>query len=82
MKIGAYLSHVFHTQEAVIVTKSYNPELIVHPILEESYNIKFDEKKYVHKKVLEDVKKWIERFDCLVVRPRLGKVPFILECMA
>ena len=30
---GADLSHVFCTQEAAPVIKSYSPELIVHPIL-------------------------------------------------
>lgn len=37
---GADLSHVFCTREAAIVIKSYSPELIVHPVLEESYSIK------------------------------------------
>jgi ATP-dependent NAD(P)H-hydrate dehydratase len=82
LKIGADLSHVFCTQDAATVIKSYSPELIVHPVLEESYNIKFDEKESVRKKVLEDVKKWIERFDCLVVGPGLGRDPFLLECVA
>lgn len=37
---GADLSHVFCTKDAAPVIKSYSPELIVHPVLEESYNIK------------------------------------------
>lgn len=37
---GADLSHVFCTEGAATVIKSYSPELIVHPVLEESYNIR------------------------------------------
>lgn len=33
---GADLSHVFCTKDAAPVIKSYSPELIVHPVLEES----------------------------------------------
>ncbi|KAH9320973.1 hypothetical protein KI387_015612, partial [Taxus chinensis] len=82
LKIGADLSHVFCTQDAGIVIKSYSPELIVHPVLEESYNIKADQKESVRKQVLANVSKWIERFDCLVVGPGLGRDPFLLECVA
>lgn len=37
---GADLSHVFCTKDAATVIKSYSPELIVHPILEESYSVR------------------------------------------
>lgn len=37
---GADLSHVFCTKDAAPVIKSYSPELIVHPILEESYSVR------------------------------------------
>jgi ATP-dependent NAD(P)H-hydrate dehydratase len=37
---GADLSHVFCTKDAATVVKSYSPELIVHPILEESYSVR------------------------------------------
>ncbi|MBV97263.1 ATP-dependent (S)-NAD(P)H-hydrate dehydratase, partial [Eschrichtius robustus] len=33
LKVGADLSHVFSTQDAAPVIKSYSPELIVHPVL-------------------------------------------------
>ncbi|XP_026971635.1 ATP-dependent (S)-NAD(P)H-hydrate dehydratase isoform X4 [Sagmatias obliquidens] len=33
LKVGADLSHVFTTQDAAPVIKSYSPELIVHPVL-------------------------------------------------
>lgn len=37
---GADLSHVFCTKDAASVIKSYSPELIVHPVLEESYSVR------------------------------------------
>ena len=39
---GADLSHVFCTKDAAPVIKSYSPELIVHPVLEESYNVGYN----------------------------------------
>ncbi|XP_014665400.1 PREDICTED: ATP-dependent (S)-NAD(P)H-hydrate dehydratase-like [Priapulus caudatus] len=35
LKVGADLSHVFCASEASVVIKSYSPELIVHPLLEQ-----------------------------------------------
>lgn len=82
LKIGADLSHVFCTKDAAPVIKGYSPELIVHPILEESYNIKDDEKEAICKKLFSEVAKWMERFDCLVVGPGLGRDPFLLDCVS
>ncbi|PPD97312.1 hypothetical protein GOBAR_DD05657 [Gossypium barbadense] len=85
LKIGADLSHVFCTEGAATVIKSYSPELIVHPILEESYNISGvnDEgKRDISKKILSEFDKWMERFDCLLVGPGLGRDPFLLECVS
>ncbi|KAF0896852.1 hypothetical protein E2562_029363, partial [Oryza meyeriana var. granulata] len=70
LKVGADLSHVFCTRDAATVIKSYSPELIVHPILEESYSVR----------ILTEVAKWMERFDCIVVGPGLGRDPFLLDC--
>ncbi|KAK4587151.1 hypothetical protein RGQ29_024037 [Quercus rubra] len=79
LKIGADLSHVFCTKDAAAVIKSYSPELIVHPILEESYSIRDEDKPSISSKVLAEVNKWMERFDCLVVGPGLGRDPFLLD---
>nr|GMD75643.1 ATP-dependent (S)-NAD(P)H-hydrate dehydratase [Ipomoea batatas] len=79
---GADLSHVFCTKDAAPIIKSYSPELIVHPILEESYNIRDEEKDLISTKVIGEVEKWMERFDCLVVGPGLGRDPFLLECVS
>ncbi|KAJ8766339.1 hypothetical protein K2173_022398 [Erythroxylum novogranatense] len=82
LKIGADLSHVFCTKDAAPVIKSYSPELIVHPILEESYSVRDEEKKLVFQKVVAEVDKWMERFDCLVIGPGLGRDPFLLDCVS
>ncbi|CAA6656745.1 unnamed protein product [Spirodela intermedia] len=74
LKIGADLSHVFCTKDAAPVIKSYSPELIVHPVLEESYSISL---------VVAEVKKWMERFDCLVVGQVLEGTHFSwLDCIS
>ncbi|ONI28642.1 hypothetical protein PRUPE_1G152800 [Prunus persica] len=82
LKIGADLSHVFCTKDAAAVIKSYSPELIVHPVLEESYGVRDDEKRIISGKVLAEVAKWMERFDCLVIGPGLGRDPFLLDCVS
>nr|ACU19675.1 unknown [Glycine max] len=82
LKIGADLSHVFCTTDAAPVIKSYSPELIVHPVLEESYNVGEEHKSSIASKVLAEVDKWLERFDCLVVGPGLGRDPFLLDCVS
>ncbi|KAH1200709.1 ATP-dependent (S)-NAD(P)H-hydrate dehydratase [Glycine soja] len=82
LKIGADLSHVFCTKDAAPVIKSYSPELIVHPVLEESYNVGEEHKSSIASKVLAEVDKWLERFDCLVVGPGLGRDPFLLDCVS
>ncbi|KAM3323716.1 ATP-dependent (S)-NAD(P)H-hydrate dehydratase isoform X1 [Capsicum chacoense] len=82
LKIGADLSHVFCTKDAAPVIKSYSPELIVHPILEESYSIRDEDRSSISAKVIAEVEKWMERFDCLVVGPGLGRDPFLLDCVS
>ncbi|KAJ4766604.1 ATP-dependent (S)-NAD(P)H-hydrate dehydratase [Rhynchospora pubera] len=82
LKIGADLSHVFCTKDAATVIKSYSPELIVHPILEESYSVREDERETVSSYILAEVRKWLERFDCIVVGPGLGRDPFLLNCVS
>lgn len=82
LKTGADLSHVFCTKDAAPIIKSYSPELIVHPVLEESYNVKDEDKGFTANKVLSEVKKWMERFDCLVIGPGLGRDPFLLDCVS
>ncbi|KAJ7532924.1 hypothetical protein O6H91_13G025900 [Diphasiastrum complanatum] len=85
LKMGADLAHVFCSKGAATVIKSYSPELIVHPTLEESYllsKLAEKEKEEIKQKVLEEVEKWLPRFDCLVIGPGLGRDPLILDCVA
>lgn len=82
LKIGADLSHVFCTKDAAPVIKSYSPELIVHPVLEESYSVGDRDKDHISRRVVAEVDKWMERFDCLVVGPGLGRDPFLLDCVS
>ncbi|KAL8189427.1 hypothetical protein R6Q57_028993 [Mikania cordata] len=82
LKIGADLSHVICTKDAAPVIKSYSPELIVHPLLEESYNVREEDRKSISTQVLAEVDKWLERFDCLVIGPGLGRDPFLLDCVS
>ncbi|KAL8515312.1 hypothetical protein ACS0TY_014144 [Phlomoides rotata] len=82
LKIGADLSHVFCTKDAAPVIKSYSPELIVHPILEESYSVRDEDMQSISVKIIEEVDKWMERFDCLVIGPGLGRDPFLLYCVS
>ncbi|GER44728.1 ATP-dependent (S)-NAD(P)H-hydrate dehydratase [Striga asiatica] len=82
LKIGADLSHVFCTKDAAVVIKSYSPELIVHPILEESYSVRDEDKRSISAKIVEEVDKWMERFDCLVIGPGLGRDHFLLDCVS
>ncbi|WOL11234.1 ATP-dependent (S)-NAD(P)H-hydrate dehydratase [Canna indica] len=82
LKVGADLSHVFCTKDAATVIKSYSLELIVHPVLEESYSVRDDEKASVSAKVLSEVGNWMERFDCIVVGPGLGRDPFLMDCVS
>lgn len=82
LKIGADLSHVFCTKDAAPIIKSYSPELIVHPLLEESYSVRDEDRRSTATKVLAEVNRWMERFDCLVIGPGLGRDPFLLDCVS
>lgn len=37
-----------------------------------------EDRSFILEKVLAEVDKWMERFDCLVVGPGLGRDPFLL----
>lgn len=86
LKLGADLSHVFCSKDAATVIKSYSPELIVHPVMRESWDAGVaadgDERDDLVKQVVADVAKWLPRFDCLVIGPGLGRDPLLMECVA
>jgi len=62
LKVGADLIHVFCSKSASPVIKSYSPELIVHPLLDESNG-------------LIEMLKWLERMNAVVIGPGLGRLP-------
>ncbi|ELU08229.1 hypothetical protein CAPTEDRAFT_173289 [Capitella teleta] len=66
LKVGADLSHVFCTEGAAPVIKSYSPELIVHPILDKS-------------DATDELKEWIQKMHALVIGPGLGRDPKLFE---
>lgn len=42
--------------------------------------VRDEDRRSTANKVLAEVSKWIERFDCLVIGPGLGRDPFLLVC--
>ncbi|KAJ8246618.1 hypothetical protein GJAV_G00253520 [Gymnothorax javanicus] len=66
LKVGADLSHVFCTKDAATVIKSYSPELIVHPVLDDA-------------NAVDEVEKWLPRLHSIVVGPGLGRDSKLLK---
>lgn len=66
MKVGADLAHVFCTEDAATVIKSYSPELIVHPILDSNDA----ELQWAQ---------WVGRMHAVVIGPGLGRNPNVLS---
>lgn len=60
LKVGCDMSHVFCTSEAAPVIKSYSPELIVHPVLD-------------NRNAVDEITQWLPRLHALVVGPGLGR---------
>ncbi|KAL4451921.1 hypothetical protein ABPG75_007583 [Micractinium tetrahymenae] len=96
LKIGADLSHVFCTDGAATVIKSYSPELIVHPYLPDSWQAAQQaaqqgqqaqqemERQRQQKKeeAVAAVDAWLDRFDAVLVGPGLGRDPLTLATVA
>lgn len=66
LKVGADLIHVFCAKQAASVIKSYSPELIVHPILDDN-------------SAVDKIKPWLDRLHVLVIGPGLGREPETLS---
>lgn len=60
LKVGADLVYVFTTKSAAPVIKSYSPELIVHPYLDD-------------KEVETLIYPWIQKLHVAVIGPGLGR---------
>ena len=66
LKAGADLSHIFCVPAAAPVIKSYNPDLIVHPLLGAPGSVgEFD--------------RWVDRLTAVVIGPGLGRTEKRLE---
>eukprot|EP01025_Chloroclados_australasicus_P051384 TRINITY_DN5980_c0_g2_i2.p1 TRINITY_DN5980_c0_g2~~TRINITY_DN5980_c0_g2_i2.p1 ORF type:complete len:364 (+),score=28.98 TRINITY_DN5980_c0_g2_i2:47-1138(+) len=76
LRVGADLSHVFCTEGAASVIKSYSPEIIVHPYLKESTEVQSGEPMDA---IIQSVENWLPRFDCLVIGPGMGRDGYIME---
>lgn len=60
LKAGADLVHIFCEKDAGPVLRSYSPELIVHPVLDQEYG-------------MEEIQHWLPRLHCVVLGPGLGR---------
>lgn len=69
LMVGADLVHIFCTQSAAPVIKSYSPELIVHPLLDTN-------------NALMQIESWLVRLHVLVIGPGLGRDRQILQTVS
>lgn len=67
MKVGADAVHVFCCKDAATPIKSYSPELMVHPVLDDEHD------------AVKLIEPWLERLHVLVIGPGLGRDPKIFE---
>nr|ACZ26278.1 putative carbohydrate kinase [Mayetiola destructor] len=63
LKVGADLVHVFCTEAAAIPIKSYSPELMVHPVLDNPID------------PINLIEPWLERLHVIIIGPGLGRQP-------
>ncbi|EAU90481.2 YjeF domain-containing protein [Coprinopsis cinerea okayama7 len=68
LRFGVDLSHVICAPTAAGAIKSYSPDLIVHPILNESSSVD---------KVKSELQSLLSRLHVLVVGPGLGREPYM-----
>lgn len=64
LKVGADVVHIFCTKESGAVIKTYSPEVIVHPLLDDS-------------KAVENIESWMDNLHIMVIGPGLGRDPKI-----
>lgn len=66
LRVGADLVHIFCSKGAAQPIKSYSPDLIVHPLLN-------------NLDAVEEVAKWLSRLHVIVIGPGLGSCPTVLN---
>ncbi|XP_022120536.2 ATP-dependent (S)-NAD(P)H-hydrate dehydratase [Pieris rapae] len=69
LKVGADLVHIFCASQAGTVIKSYSPELIVHPLLDQP-------------NAINKITPWLERLHVIVIGPGLGRDSGILSTIS
>lgn len=67
LKLGADIVHVFCCRDAAIPIKSYSPELMVHPILDDPAD------------PIKLIQPWLDRLHVVVIGPGLGRDPNVFE---
>lgn len=67
LKIGADIVHIFCCRDAAIPIKSYSPELMVHPLLDDVND------------PIKLIEPWLERLHVLVIGPGLGRDPNVFQ---
>lgn len=45
-------------------------------------DLRDEDRIFLFNKAISEVDKWMERFDCLVVGPGLGRDPYLLVCFS
>ncbi|KAG1676106.1 ATP-dependent (S)-NAD(P)H-hydrate dehydratase [Nymphon striatum] len=66
LRVGADLAHIFCSSTSSLVIKSYSPELIVHPHLDDA-------------DAVEEISKWLPRLHSIVIGPGLGRDEKVLN---
>lgn len=61
MRVGADAVHVFCMRDAAIPIKSYSPELMVHPVLDDEID------------PIAQIEPWLDRLHVIVIGPGLGR---------
>lgn len=69
LKVGADLVHIFSKTDAAKVIKSYSPELIVHPLLDNAETVK-------------NALEWLQRLHVIVIGPGLGRDPSTFQAVS
>lgn len=67
LKVGADLVHIFCCAGAAIPIKSYSPELMVHPVLDDPND------------PMKLIEPWLERLHVLVIGPGLSRDPTVFS---
>lgn len=69
LRTGADLVHIFCCKEASTPIKSFSPELIVHPVLDESNGLNL-------------IEPWLERLHVILIGPGLGRDVKVFETVS